>query len=158
MRRCSSAGRRYVRPLPSTGDGGGTGLEPHRGIVFWLWHPRSTGREAGEFALVDGDARSTERSEAVRQTAADVERLMPWLRDAHPLPPAAAILYSRDSMILYQLEAMPWRGGGRDQDILLSLIGCHRMLAEAHVPVQFIDGDGAGPGGNGSLQAALSSV
>ena len=62
------------RPLnPTSGeiarwlwDGLGNGA---RGIVYWLWHPRTEGNEAGEWALAGPSGEPTARTRATRAVA-----------------------------------------------------------------------------------------
>jgi beta-galactosidase len=128
------------RPLNPTGgeitrwlwDGIGNGA---RGIVFWLWHPRTEGNEAGEWALAGADGQDTERTRATRAVA---ERLKPhedFFAVASPVRAAAAILYDRDAMLLYAVDG--WRRP--TDEIIQSLMGCYKALHRSHVPVDFVD-------------------
>jgi hypothetical protein len=67
-----------------------------KGIVFWLWNPRTLGREGGEWALLGLDGRPTERLLAVKDFARArghavllLERAVPQkVASGHPLQPA----------------------------------------------------------------------
>jgi beta-galactosidase len=129
-----------ARPLdPTSGeitrwlwDGFGNGS---RGIVFWLWHPRTEGNEAGEWGLAGPAGQPTERTRAVNAVARVMAKHDSFFREAKPYPARAAILYDRDAMLLYAVDG--WR---RPVDeITRSLMGCYKALSRAHVPVDFLD-------------------
>jgi beta-galactosidase len=128
------------RPLNPTGgeitrwlwDGLGNGA---RGIVFWLWHPRTEGNEAGEWGLAGPNGEPTDRTRATQAVAQALDRHSAFFRGASPVPARAAILYPRDAMILYAVDG--WR---RPTDELVhSILGCYKALNQAHVPVDFLD-------------------
>ncbi len=127
------------RPLNPTGgevtrwlwDGIGNGA---RGIVFWLWHPRTEGNEAGEWALAGPDGEPTRRSRAVEAVAAGLRKHEDFFRTAKPLEARTAIFYDRDAMLLYAVDG--WRRPG--DEIVHSLMGCYKALHRAHVQVDFV--------------------
>lgn len=113
-------------------DGFGNGA---RGIVFWLWHPRTEGNEAGEWALAGANGEDTERTRATREVARIIRRHEDFFASAEPLPAASAILYDRDAMLLYAVDG--WRRPA--DEITHSLMGCYKALHRKHLPVDFID-------------------
>ena len=128
------------RPLNPTGgeitrwlwDGFGNGA---RGIVFWLWHPRTEGNEAGEWALAGANGEDTERTRATRAVARAMKRYEDFFTTATTVPAASAILYDSDAMLLYSVDG--WRRP--TDEIILSLMGCYKAFHRAHVPVDFLD-------------------
>jgi beta-galactosidase len=106
-----------------------------KGIVFWLWNPRTLGREGGEWALLGLDGRPTERLLAVKDFAR-VLATLPVVGRAVPQKSRVAILYSEPTLLLCDLEG---QNVGHEKDALLSLWGCYRALLESHVPVDFIN-------------------
>lgn len=113
-------------------DGFGNGA---RGIVYWLWHPRTQGNEAGEWALAGPNGEDTDRTRATKAVAQVLERHQEFFSAAKPLPATSAILYDRDAMLLYAVDG--WR---RPTDELIhSLMGCYKACSRAHVPVDFLD-------------------
>ena len=104
-----------------------------KGVIFWCWHPRRFGREGGEWGLVNADASSTVRSEAVSRFTRALAGPAACLQRAEPLPARAAILYNRQTLVLASID-----GGER---VMLSLLGCHRALCERQIPVDFINED-----------------
>ncbi len=105
-----------------------------RAMIFWLWHPRTEGGEAGEWGLAGPNGEPTERTRAVRRLAGVLEKHEDFFGHAKPLPARTAILYDRDAMILYATDGW-FRHGG---EVINSLIGCHKALHRAHVPVDFL--------------------
>jgi beta-galactosidase GanA len=108
-----------------------------KAVVFWLWNPRTLGREGGEWALLGLDGRPTDRLLAVKDFARALARL-PVIERAVPQKARVAILYSRPTLLLCDMEG---QNVGREKDALLSLWGCYRALLESHVPADFIDVD-----------------
>lgn len=113
-------------------DGFGNGA---RGIVFWLWHPRTEGNEAGEWALAGANGEDTERTLATRAVARALKRHEDFFNTAKPIAATSAILYDRDAMLLYAVDG--WRRPS--DEIIHSLMGCHKAFHRARVPVDFID-------------------
>jgi beta-galactosidase len=113
-------------------DGIGNGA---RGIVFWLWHPRTEGNEAGEWALAGPNGEPTERTRATQAVARLVREHRQFLAAARPVAARAAILYNQDTMILYSIDNFRRRA----DDLVHSVMGCHKALHRRHVPVDFID-------------------
>ena len=119
-----------TRPLNPTGgeiprwlwDGIGNGA---RGIVFWLWHPRTEGNEAGEWALAGADGEPTGRTSATQAVAKALEQHEELLHVGETRAAAAAILYDRDAMLLYAVDG--WRRPS--DEIMHSLMGCYKALA-----------------------------
>ncbi|MGC2250576.1 MAG: beta-galactosidase trimerization domain-containing protein, partial [Acidobacteriaceae bacterium] len=108
-----------------------------RGVIFWLWNPRVTGTEAGEWSLVSLDGTPSVRVPAVKAIA-DTLGKNPWLDEAHPQPAKVAILYNREAQVLISLDGRSQRRQGEVED---SLRGCYLALHRAHVPTDFVDLD-----------------
>ncbi len=113
-------------------DGLGNGA---RGIVYWLWHPRTEGNEAGEWALAGPSGEPTARTRATQSVASVLNRHQDFFQHAQPVPARAAILYDTDALLLYAVDG--WRRP--TDEIMTSLMGCHKALHRAHVPVDFIN-------------------
>ncbi len=111
-----------------------------KAVIFWCWHPRRFGREGGECGLVHPDGSSTVRSEAAHKITQALAGPAAFLHAAEPLPPRVAILYSRQSLLLYAADDphATWVG----DRVIVSLLGCHRALCERQIPVNFINEDG----------------
>ena len=111
-----------------------------KAVIFWCWHPRRFGREGGECGLVHPDGSSTVRSKAAHKITQALAGPAAFLHKAEPLPPRVAILYSRQSLLLYAADDphATWVG----DRVIVSLLGCHRALCERQIPVNFINEDG----------------
>ena len=83
------------------------------------------------YAHFPHDGSPTPRSEAARKVAPSLAGPAAFLHRAEPLPPRDAILYSRQSLLLYGVDGASGAGGDR---VLLSLIGCHRACASGRFP------------------------
>lgn len=93
-------GERPANPSPEEltrwlWDGIGAGA---MGTIFWCWHPRRFGREGGESGLVNADASSTARSEAVKRVTQALAGPAMLLHHAQPQPARVAILYNRPGL------------------------------------------------------------
>lgn len=106
-----------------------------KGVIFWLWHPRVGGTEAGEWGLVSLEGKPSVRLPAIKSVA-DALKRNAYLADATPQPPNVAILYNRESAIINSLDG---RTQNRGDEVEESLMGCYLALHRAHVPVQIVD-------------------
>jgi len=106
-----------------------------KGVLFWLWHPRVGGTEAGEWGLVSLEGKPSERLAAVKSVVQGLKRNA-YLADARPQPAKVAILYNRESAIINSLDDRTQRRGNEVEE---SLMGCYLALHRAHVPVQLVD-------------------
>jgi beta-galactosidase len=108
-----------------------------KGVVFWMWNVRTEGNEGGEWGLASADAHPSERAVAAKEVIEAVNA-MPSLAQSHPQRAHAAILYNREALILSQLDGRTQTAARRGFEPVLSLIGCHRALHEAHVAADFV--------------------
>jgi beta-galactosidase len=112
-------------------------------VVFWLWHPRDIGTEAGEWGLVGLHGQPTARLPAVKAVAKVLNK-NPELAAMHPQPARVAILYDRHAAVVNDLDGK-WQGGrgesNRAEDVQNSLKGCYLALFRAHIPTQYVDID-----------------
>jgi beta-galactosidase GanA len=109
-----------------------------KAVVYWCWHPRTLGNEGGEWGLVSIDGEPSIRAVATRQVA-DILKRLPVLNQAKPIPPRAAILYNRETMVLSLLDGRTQVRNKRGDEPLRSLLGCYLALYCAHIPTTFID-------------------
>jgi beta-galactosidase len=108
-----------------------------KAVIFWLWHPRVGGTEAGEWGLVSLDGKPSIRLPAVKSVIDGLQRNA-YLAEAKPQPAKVAILYNRESAILNSLDE---RTQHRGDEVEESLMGCYLALHRAHIPIQFVDID-----------------
>ena len=106
-----------------------------KAVIFWLWHPRVGGTEAGEWGLVSLDGKPSIRLPAVKAVVDGLKRNA-YLAEAKPQPAKVAILYNRESAIINSLDE---RTQHRGNEVEESLMGCYLALHRAHVPIQFVD-------------------
>ena len=108
-----------------------------KAVIFWLWHPRVGGTEAGEWGLVSLEGKPSIRLPAVK-TVIDGLKRNAYLAEAKPQLAKVGILYNRESAILNSLDE---RTQHRGDEVEESLMGCYLALHRAHVPIQFVDID-----------------
>lgn len=106
-------------------------------VIFWLWHPRDIGTEAGEWGLVSLDAKPSVRLAAVKSVA-DVLKNHPALAGEHPQAPRVAILFNREAAVINDLDGERQK---RQDDVENALSGCYLALLRAHIPARFVDLD-----------------
>ncbi len=107
-----------------------------KGVIFWLWQPRSGGQEGGEWGLVSLDGHPSIRLPAVKTVAEALAR-HPFLAQASPQPPKVAILYNRETAIINHLEGSRMQHRGDEWEE--SLEGCFFALHRSHIPLEFVD-------------------
>ena len=106
-----------------------------KAVIFWLWHPRVGGTEAGEWGLVSLAGRPSIRLPAIKAVVDELKRNA-YLAEAKPQPAKVAILYNRESAIINSLDE---RTQHRGNEVEESLMGCYLALHRAHVPINFVD-------------------
>lgn len=106
-------------------------------VIFWLWHPRDIGTEAGEWGLVSLDGQPSVRLAAVKSVA-DVLKNNPALAGEHPQAPRVAILFNREAAVVNNLDGERQK---RQDDVENALSGCYLALLRAHIPARFVDLD-----------------
>jgi beta-galactosidase len=111
-------------------------------VIFWLWHPRDIGTEAGEWGLVSLEGKPTVRLPAVKAVAEVLDK-NPSLAGQRPQQARVAILYDRDAAVINDQDGK-WqsrRGDNRRDDVQDALKGCYLALMRAHIPAQYVDTD-----------------
>jgi len=113
-------------------------------VVFWLWHPRDIGTEAGEWGLVGLEGQPTVRLPAIKAVA-DVLNKNTSLASQQPQQARVAILFDRDAAVINDLDGK-WQArrhgeNARSEDVQNALKGCYLALMRAHIPTQYVDID-----------------
>lgn len=112
-------------------------------VVFWLWHPRDIGTEAGEWGIVGLHGQPTPRLTAVKAVAKVLDD-NPGLASMHPQSARVAILYDRHAAVINDLDGK-WQSRAhetdRTEDVQNALKGCYLALFRAHIPAQYVDID-----------------
>lgn len=103
-----------------------------KGSIFWMLNPRSSGIEAGEWAMIDFQGKPTERLRAAKQVAAVVNRYPNLFRSPRIIPSGIDVVYLKESLWAENLM-------GRKQDryqgrmygaVIKSPIACFKALTE----------------------------
>lgn len=111
-------------------------------VVFWLWHPRDIGTEAGEWGLVGLEGQQTVRLPAIKAVA-DVLSKNPAIASQRPQQARVAILWDRDAAVVNDLDGK-WQSrhnNNRVDDVQDALKGCYLALMRAHIPTEYVDID-----------------
>jgi beta-galactosidase GanA len=113
-------------------------------VIFWLWHPRDIGTEAGEWGLVGLTGKPSVRLPAIK-TVADVLDKNPYLASERPQQARVAILFDREAAVVNDLDGK-WQSRGdkknnRSDDVQDALKGCYLALLRAHIPAEYVDLD-----------------
>jgi beta-galactosidase GanA len=112
-------------------------------VIFWLWHPRDIGTEAGEWGLVSLTGKPSVRLPAVKAVADALDK-NPSLASQRPQQARVAILFDRDAAVVNDLDGK-WQGRSgktnRSEDVQDALKGCYLALLRAHIPAEYVDID-----------------
>src|ERR1035437_2749570 len=112
-------------------------------VIFWLWHPRDIGTEAGEWGLVSLTGKPTVRLPAVKAVADALDK-NPALANERPQQARVAILFDRDAAVVNDLDGK-WQSrnlkSNRSEDVQDALKGCYLALLRAHIPAEYVDLD-----------------
>lgn len=103
-----------------------------KGGIFWMLNPRSSGIEAGEWAMIDFQGKPSERLRAAKQVASVINRHADLFRSPHIIPSGIDVVYLKESLWAENLM-------GRKQDkyqgrmygaVIKSSIACFKALTE----------------------------
>lgn len=108
-----------------------------KGGIFWTLNPRTSGFEAGEWAMLDFQDRPTARLVAARGVAAAVEKHASLLAGMKIQPSGIDVLYFRESLWAEQklAKAADRYAGRREGAVLKSALSCFRALTECGLHV-----------------------
>ena len=127
-------------------DGLGKGAQA---MLFWLWHPRTEGFEAGEWGLAQPNGGATDRTRAVQAVAIALRNYESFFTVAKPLPTRVAILYDHEAQLLFPLDhgySSRFAVKG-ENEVDASRVGCYKALEQAHVTVDLLPTDYLETGG-----------
>lgn len=107
-----------------------------KGFGLWCWNPRSTGWEAGEYALLDRNSKPTERAVRVGQVgqAAVRWRRELWEADKQPL---VGILADWENEAIWACMSHAGRDRYKSEPIR-ARIGASRAFINANVPWEYV--------------------
>ena len=115
-----------------------------KGIAFYAWYPMSSGYESGGFGLIELDGTLTERSRAAGAIARTIDAHRQLFADAQPPRAQVAIVYTPLAHFVGGRQRATAYGGpqgevaGIERD---SLLGVHRALFPANVPIDYVHAD-----------------
>lgn len=110
----------------------------YRGFGLWCWNGRTAGWEAGEFALLDRNGRTTGRAVVAGKIGKACRRYRDELWQAHK-EPLVGVFQDWDMEAIWAAAAM----GGRDHfksEPIRARIGAARALINANVPWEHVTG------------------
>ena len=114
-------------------DGFGAGASA---IVYWMWHPRTFGQEAGEWGIVSADHKVSKRLLHSAQVAHTVDTNLALFENAKPLKPKVAIYYNHATEILALIEgSCDYR---TPEAPIQALVGLYKALVLQGIAVDFI--------------------
>ncbi len=110
-----------------------------KGAIFWMLNPRSSGIEAGEWAMLDFQDRPSARLLSAKGVADAVLSNSDLLSDIKVVPSGIDVLYFRESMWAEQKLAVKGdRYAGRQEGaVMKSALACFKALTERGLNVGF---------------------
>ena len=112
-----------------------------KGINYYAWYPMSSGYESGGFGLNELDGTITDRAREAGAIARVVERHQPLFLEARPPRAEVAVVYNPLAHFVGGRQRAAAYGGpqgevaGIERD---SLLGIHRALFTANVPIDYV--------------------
>lgn len=103
-----------------------------KGGVFWMLNPRSSGIEAGEWAMIDFQGKPSDRLLAAKQVAEAINKYADLFRSSRIVPSGIDVVYLKESLWAENLM-------GRKQDkyqgrmhgaVIKSPVACFKALTE----------------------------
>lgn len=108
-----------------------------KAVVYWMWHPRTFGQEAGEWGIVTANHRVSKRLLASAEVSRLLEENQEIFSAAEPEQPRIAIFYNHATEILSLIEGSELYR--TPEAPIQSLVGVYKALAERQLPVDFIN-------------------
>lgn len=117
-------------------DGVGAGA---KSIIYWMWHPRTFGQEAGEWGIVTVNHKISKRLIASHTVSKTLEQNAALFSKATPPKATVAILYNHATELLSLIEGSPLYR--TPEATIQSLVGIYKALKQAQISVDFISED-----------------
>lgn len=110
-----------------------------KGGIFWMLNPRSSGIEAGEWAMVDYLGRPTERLKAAAEVSKVISANRGVFEDMTEISSGVDVVYFRESSWAEQLMAIDCDKyeGRRPGAVMKSSLACLRALSERGLNIGF---------------------
>lgn len=110
-----------------------------KAVIYWMWHPRTSGQEGGEWGIVSADHKIPKRLLASAEVSRLLESEQQLFSNAESEKPRTAIFYNQAAEVLSLIEGSPIY---RTQDApVQAMCGIYHALMRAHIPVGFVDAD-----------------
>jgi beta-galactosidase len=116
-----------------------------KGINFYAWYPMSSGYESGGFGLIHLDGTITERARMAGSIAQVVDRNQDLFLRARPAKAEVAVIYNPLSHFVGGRQRATAYGGPQGEVATIerdSLLGIHKALFPANVPLDYVHIDG----------------
>lgn len=117
-----------------------------KGFTYWLWRPRTTDCEGGEFGLVGKDGSVLQRTLAASQVANVVRKNSHLLKSSFPRPKVAILHSTAIQHIMFgegmDCQSLPFQGLTNSHSKSYykdSLIGAYKMLWELKINCDFVN-------------------
>ncbi|WMJ22419.1 beta-galactosidase [Paludicola sp. MB14-C6] len=110
-----------------------------KSVVYWMWHPRTMGQEAGEWGIVTADHKVSKRLKASSGVTDVIENNAELFQNAQVDKPKVAIYYNHATEILALIEGSPLYR--MPEAPIQSLAGLYKALVLSGVSVDFICAD-----------------
>jgi hypothetical protein len=103
-----------------------------KGSIFWMLNPRSSGIEAGEWAMIDFQGKPTERLLAAKEVSSAVSSNADIFKNLNIITSGIDILYFRESLWAESLMAMNGDKyvGRQPGAVIKSPVACFKALTE----------------------------
>ncbi|HJR59292.1 MAG TPA: beta-galactosidase [Vicinamibacterales bacterium] len=112
-----------------------------KGINYYAWYPMSTGYESGGFGLNNLDGTITERAKTAGAIAGIVDRNQRLFLEARPPKAEVAVVYNPLAHFVGGRQRAAAYGGPQGEVVGIerdSLLGVHRALFPANVPLDYV--------------------
>ena len=107
-----------------------------KSIIYWMWHPRTFGQEAGEWGIVSNNHKISSRLIASAKISNLLESHANFFSNAKPELPKVAILYNQVTEILSMVEGTP--STRKPNAPLEATLGVYMALMSSNIPVDII--------------------
>lgn len=112
-----------------------------KGINYYAWYPMSTGYESGGFGLNHLDGTITDRAKAAGGVARVIDTHQKLFLDARPPRAEVAVIYNPLAHFVGGRQRAAAYGGPQGEVVGIerdSLLGVHKALFPANVPLDFV--------------------
>lgn len=107
-----------------------------KAVLYWMWHPRSFGQEAGEWGIVTNNHKISKRLLASAHVSRIFEDNAELFSNAVTEAPHVCILYNHATEILSLIEGSELYR--TPENPIKSLVGVYKALLRAHIAVDFV--------------------